>query len=77
MPTMTVRKNWGTHPEVIRVFAYDQISGIVLCLLKHRDATKALAEVPFKELEAIDKDGKFHDLNTELTFRADYVLRHN
>lgn len=77
MATITVRKNWGSMPEVIRVFAYDQSTGDVLCLLKFKDAPKAIEQVPFKELEAIDPNGKFHDLNTELTFRAEYLLRHN
>ena len=75
MPKITLRANWGSHPTVEKVFAYDPTEGISLVLLKYADH-QAIREIPDNELEAIQDDPErtFVTVDTVLRRLAEFIL---
>lgn len=69
---VTIRANWGSHPTVIRVFAYDAESGVALVLWKYERDGLQIGATTFHELEALDENLTFQDLDKHLRMRAEY-----
>lgn len=72
---VTIRANWGSHPTVIRVFAYDPKTGVVLVLWRYERDGLQIGEAMFHELEALDENRTFQDLDKHLRMRAEYIQR--
>lgn len=72
---MTLQANYGSHQRVQRVFAFDPASGTASVLWRNRfDGSESIETVSLGELEAIDRDGRYGDVRTEVQKRAVYVL---
>lgn len=78
---VTLRANYGSHAEVVRVFAYDPWEGKALCLFRYGGGDDsgpwmALSSATASDLEAIhdDPQGTFADVKTELRRRAEFLL---
>lgn len=74
--TVTIRQNYGNYPVVTRVFAYDPDQSRAFVLLKYQDGSQGIAELAEREMEALEADfNTFAELATELTKRAEFILR--
>lgn len=72
---ITLRRNDGSYPEVVKVFAYDPRAGIVLVLLKYVDGALCLDKLSvLTELEAIDERRQYIDPVAIVTMRAFNVI---
>jgi squalene cyclase len=72
---ITLRRNWGSHPVVIRVLAYDPNTGQASVVFRDRDKTEFLETVPLEELEALDEDRQYVDVAEEVRLRAEVILK--
>lgn len=71
---VALRLNFGSHPAVARVYAYDPATGDVLALVDYTDGGKRLAQVSTGELEALKADDTYGDVDAELRRRASHII---
>jgi hypothetical protein len=73
---VTLRCNYGSFAEVIRVYAYDPWEGTALVKVRFSDGGIALGREEVDELEAIydDENRTFADVKAELRKRAEDLL---
>ena len=78
---LTLRVNYGSHPEVTKVYAYDVLTDTALVRLKYRRSPQlALAEYTSTGLQLIDAEGNYgnahglYDIKAELKRRALEVI---
>lgn len=72
---ITLRVNWGSFPVVERVFAADPEAETALVLLSYQGEDRALAQVEYAQLEALDESRTFTDVAAEVQKRAQYLLK--
>lgn len=65
-----LRRSGGSHPEIVRVYAYDPNNGTAAVRLKFDDDTFQLDLLSFEECEATDAESRYVDVNQVLANRA-------
>lgn len=75
MPRVTIRQNFGSFPEVTRVFAYCPEDGRAFVLLRYDPDGRStgICQLEFSEMEALDHKRNFADLDAALRQRAEYI----
>lgn len=63
---MRVRINFGSHPEISRVLAWDHATQRAAVVLSYRDGTTALDVVGFGDLEMTLPDGNTYGTADQL-----------
>ncbi len=71
-----LRLNYGSHAEIVRVYALDLRNDTALVRLRWRDGSESIDVHGLIEMEAVHEDaaGTFAVLNTEVLRRAEDVL---
>ncbi|WP_439624029.1 hypothetical protein [Gemmata sp.] len=75
-PRVILQCNYGSHPEVVRVYAFDQSVGVALVKMRFHDGEEFISRMDLHELQAIhdDPQGTFADVRTALVLRAEELL---
>lgn len=75
---ITLQANYGSHAQVVRVYAYDTWTGRALVKLLGPDGDHAIDALAVSDLEALhdDEPRTFADVRAVLEARAGEVLRH-
>jgi hypothetical protein len=69
-----LRLNWGSHPAIEKLYAYNVTTQMVLARVKYYDGQPGYGEFSVDEIEAIDGDGNYGNAVAEIRRRAKEIL---